>query len=176
MKSSSYTDPQTIRNKGMDFVKRGKEIYNTRQTLEERERGFLIYKQGLQYIVDYLKGNLLTLSLIMKSDQILVETNAEFKAKTKENLKIWLKDCEIMGQNLQANQSNQTDNSLSKSTLQAKSKEDTSMNNAKNPSPGPVDNKSKKNGLRGTTIPSPSEFSPTGDKNEESKNLDVPSK
>ena len=56
MKSSIYTDPQTIRNKGMDFVKRGKEIYNTRQTVEERERGFLIYKQGLQYIVDYLKG------------------------------------------------------------------------------------------------------------------------
>ena len=110
----------------------------------------------------------------MKSDHILVETNPEFKAKTKENLKIWLKDCEIMGQNLQAKQSNQIDNSLSKPNIQAKSKDDTSINDAKSPSP--LDIKSKKNGLRGTTIPSPSEFSPTGDKNEESKNLDLPLK
>jgi len=83
---SSYIDPVPLRDRGMDYLKKGKEMYNNRPALEEKERGYLIFKQGLQYIVDYLK----------------VETNAEFKKKTKENLTVWMKDCELMSQNIQA--------------------------------------------------------------------------
>lgn len=57
MNSSNQT-PQAIRDKGLDYLKKGKEIFNDAKDPMNKERGYDIYKRGLTMMVDYAKSTI----------------------------------------------------------------------------------------------------------------------
>jgi len=81
-------DPAHTRDKGLEFLKKGKEYFNKHQQREYREKGYELYKRGLECIIKYLKS----------------ETNANIAAKVRENLKVWMEDAKTMEATLYQNQ------------------------------------------------------------------------
>ena len=51
----SNGNPQYFRDKGLEFLQKGKEYFNSHTELEYREKGYQLYKKGLDYIIKYAK-------------------------------------------------------------------------------------------------------------------------
>lgn len=51
----SNANPQYYRDKGLEFLQKGKEYFNAHTELEYREKGYQLYKKGLDYIIKYAK-------------------------------------------------------------------------------------------------------------------------
>ncbi len=49
-------DPAQVRDKGLEFLRKGKEYFNKHQQKEYREKGYELYKRGLEMIVKYLRS------------------------------------------------------------------------------------------------------------------------
>lgn len=54
--SANYRDPSDLRDKGLQFLSKGKEYFN-KGLPDSREKGYELYKKGLSMVIDYLKGN-----------------------------------------------------------------------------------------------------------------------
>jgi len=76
----SNTNPQYYRDKGLEFLQKGKEYFNGHTEFEYREKGYQLYKKGLDYVIKYAKS----------------ETNADLVAKVKSNLNDWIKEAKSM--------------------------------------------------------------------------------
>lgn len=50
------SNPLYFREKGLEFLQKGKETFNTYKELEYREKGYQLYKKGLDYIIKYAKS------------------------------------------------------------------------------------------------------------------------
>ena len=61
--SSNLDNPSYLRDKGLEFLQKGKEYFNKNQQQEQREKGYEIYKKGLDFIIKYLKSKLNRISL-----------------------------------------------------------------------------------------------------------------
>lgn len=53
--NTSSSDPTYFRNKGLEFLQKGKEYFNSHTEFEYREKGYQLYKKGLDYLVKYAK-------------------------------------------------------------------------------------------------------------------------
>jgi len=58
-------NPQYYRDKGLEFLQKGKEYFNSHTELEYREKGYQLYKKGLDYIIKYAKCILFNNTLIL---------------------------------------------------------------------------------------------------------------
>eukprot|EP00331_Platyophrya_macrostoma_P035743 CAMPEP_0176443436 /NCGR_PEP_ID=MMETSP0127-20121128/22419_1 /TAXON_ID=938130 /ORGANISM="Platyophrya macrostoma, Strain WH" /LENGTH=472 /DNA_ID=CAMNT_0017828659 /DNA_START=66 /DNA_END=1484 /DNA_ORIENTATION=- len=72
----STLDAYTLRDKGMTYLTKGKEIFNEGKNVGEKEAGYNVYKKGLEMLMQYLKA----------------ETNTEIRNAVKENMKQWIQD------------------------------------------------------------------------------------
>lgn len=94
--NSSAVDPATQRDRAMNYITKGKEIFNAAKTVNEKEQGYSIYKQGLEKLLVYLKSNALNYRALNVHFFILGETNAEIKQIVKDNFKGWMGEAEKM--------------------------------------------------------------------------------
>jgi hypothetical protein len=90
MNGSSQT-PQSLRDRGLEFLKKGKDMWNEHKDFLYREKGYEIYKKGLSYMVDYAKSTL-TPPFITPIE----ETDTTYKSKITENLTTWIKEAKSM--------------------------------------------------------------------------------
>jgi vacuolar protein-sorting-associated protein 4 len=77
---NSSTDPVYFRDKGLEFLQKGKEYFNTHEEIEYKEKGYQLYKKGLDYMMKYAK---------MEKDQSMV-------TKVKGNFTDWIKEAKAM--------------------------------------------------------------------------------
>jgi len=96
-------DPAHMRDKGLEFLRKGKDYFNKHQEREYREKGYELYKRGLECIIKYLKSNPFSLKDLL-SNIFLAETNSSIAAKVRENLKVWMEDAKTMEATLYQNQ------------------------------------------------------------------------
>ncbi len=52
----SMSNPQYLRDKGLEFLQKGKEYFNAHTEPEYKEKGYQLYKKGLDYIIQYAKS------------------------------------------------------------------------------------------------------------------------
>lgn len=57
--NSSSQSPQNLRDRGLECLKKGKDVWNEPKDIYYREQGYQIYKKGLSYMVEYAKSILL---------------------------------------------------------------------------------------------------------------------
>ena len=53
---SAQEDPITIRTRALSFMERGEELYHNPTTPDDQAKGYLIYKKGLEFMIDYARG------------------------------------------------------------------------------------------------------------------------
>jgi vacuolar protein-sorting-associated protein 4 len=88
----SGSNPLYYREKGLEFLQKGKQVFNTHTELEYRQKGYELYKKGLDYLIKYAKS----------------EKDGDLVAKLKANLPEWMKEAQSMGATLaQFNSQNQ---------------------------------------------------------------------
>lgn len=52
--NASTSDPVYYRDRGLEFLKKGKELFNKTE-FETREKGYEVFKKGLDYMLQYAK-------------------------------------------------------------------------------------------------------------------------
>ncbi len=52
----STVNPASARDKAMTFITKGKEIFNNANNVNEKEQGYMLYKRGLEQLLEYLKS------------------------------------------------------------------------------------------------------------------------
>jgi len=78
--ATNIDDPSYLRDKGLEYLQKGKDYFNKNQQTEHREKGYEVYKKGLDFIIKYLK----------------TETNQNIANKVKDNLKVWIQEAKTM--------------------------------------------------------------------------------
>lgn len=91
----SNTNPQYYRDKGLEFLQKGKEYFNSHTEYEYREKGYQLYKKGLDYVIKYAKCTIDFLYVLL-TNSFSAETNADLVAKVKSNLNDWIKEAKSM--------------------------------------------------------------------------------
>mmetsp|Transcript_5642 Transcript_5642/g.4781 ORF Transcript_5642/g.4781 Transcript_5642/m.4781 type:complete len:87 (+) Transcript_5642:70-330(+) len=77
---NSTNDPVYYRDRGLDFLRKGKEIFNNNKDTESREKGYEVFKKGLDYMITYAK----------------LEKDQDFVKKVKENFVNWMNEAKSM--------------------------------------------------------------------------------
>ena len=54
--ATNIDDPSYLRDKGLEYLQKGKDYFNKNQQTEHREKGYEVYKKGLDFIIKYLKS------------------------------------------------------------------------------------------------------------------------
>jgi len=59
---SNPLDPLFYRTKGWEFIDRGKELFNSPQKPNDQKKGYLIFKKGLEFLIEYGKSTFISLT------------------------------------------------------------------------------------------------------------------
>ena len=62
---NSTNDPVYYRDRGLDFLRKGKEIFNNNKDTESREKGYEVFKKGLDYMITYAKRKNMSIHLVI---------------------------------------------------------------------------------------------------------------
>lgn len=53
---AAQEDPMDIRTRALSFMERGEQLYQNPTAPDDKAKGYLIYKKGLEFMINYARG------------------------------------------------------------------------------------------------------------------------
>ena len=83
--------PLESRNRAVAFIERGEELFNHPKKYKDQENGYKVFKKGLQFMIEYGKGNLFFTKLYSQTHMsYLAERDPDVFKMLKKKLDYWM--------------------------------------------------------------------------------------